>query len=146
MIEDYENAKEELKRANHLIFNSMKLSRTVDVMRNAILRMVGACEYLIKDLLIHKKKTVPKTIKECVVLLREIYKKDEKMHEFLDFYELLKRLEKSEYTAKEEYRKNIAMVTKFMAVDAQTLEKFFEKSIEFTQYVDELTGKVHKGG
>lgn len=144
MIEDYENAKEELKRADHLIFITLKISRNVDVIRNAILRMISACEFLIKDILAHKKKEVPRTVKECVILIRDSFKKDEKLHDFLNFYETLKRLERSEFTAKDEYRKNLALITKFMTVDVPTLESFFDKSIQFMNYVNELTGKVHK--
>ncbi len=144
MIEDYDNAKEELKRADHLIYITLKISRNVDVIRNAVLRMISAAEFLIKDILVHKKKPIPKTVKESVVLLRNLFKKDEKMHDFLSFYELLKRIERSEFTAKDEYRKNLALVTKFMTLDVPTLEQYFNKSIDFVNYVNELTGKVHK--
>ena len=144
MVEDYENAKEELKRADHLIFITLKISRNVDVIRNAVLRIIAACEFLIKDILVHKKKEINKTIKEDVILIRDTFKKDEKMHDFLDFYETLKRIERSEYTAKDEYRKNVALITKFMTLDVPTLEQYFSKCIDFMNYVNELTGKVHK--
>ena len=144
MIEEFESAKEELKRADHLIYITLKISRNVDVIRNAILRMISASEFLIKDVLVHKKKELPKTIKESTILIRNTFKKDEKLHDFLNFYETLKRIERSEYTAKDEYRKNIALVTKFITLDVPTLEQFFNKSIDFMNYVNELTGKVHK--
>ncbi len=144
MVEDYENAKEELKRTDHLIFITLKISRNVDVIRNAVLRMISACEFLLKDILVHKKKEIPKTFKECTILIRELFKKDEKMHDFLDFYDILKRIERSEYSGKDEYRKNIALVTKFMTLDVPTLEQYFSKSIDFVNYVNEITGKVHK--
>ena len=144
MIEDYDNAKEEMKRVDHLVFITLKISRNVDVIRNAILRMISACEYLIKDIVVHKKKEMPRTVKERVVLLRKMFKKDERMYDYLDFYELLKRLERAEFSGKDEYRKNVSFVTKFMTVDVPTLEKFFEKCIDFIRYVDEVTGKVHK--
>ncbi len=144
MIEEFESAKEELKRADHLIYITLKISRNVDVIRNAVLRMISASEFLIKDVLVHKKKELPKTIKESIILLRNTFKKDEKLHDFLNFYETLKRIERSEYTAKDEYRKNLALITKFMTLDVPTLEQYFNKSIDFMHYVNELTGKVHK--
>jgi len=144
MIEEFESAKEELKRADHLIYITLKISRNVDVIRNAILRMISASEFLIKDVLVHKKKELPKTIKESIILIRSLFKKDEKLHDFLNFYETLKRIERAEYTSKDEYRKNIALVTKFITLDVPTLEQFFNKSIDFMNYVNELTGKVHK--
>lgn len=144
MIEEFESAKEELKRADHLIYITLKISRNVDVIRNAILRMISASEFLIKDVLVHKKKELPKTIKESIILLRNTFKKDEKLHDFLNFYETLKRIERSEYTAKDEYRKNLSLITKFMTLDVPTLEQYFNKSIDFMHYVNELTGKVHK--
>ena len=144
MIEEFESAKEELKRADHLIYITLKISRNVDVIRNAILRMISASEFLIKDVLVHKNKELPKTIKESIILIRSLFKKDEKLHDFLNFYETLKRIERAEYTSKDEYRKNIALVTKFITLDVPTLEQFFNKSIDFMNYVNELTGKVHK--
>ena len=97
-----------------------------------------------EELLKKARKELPKTIKESIILIRSLFKKDEKLHDFLNFYETLKRIERAEYTSKDEYRKNIALVTKFITLDVPTLEQFFNKSIDFMNYVNELTGKVHK--
>ena len=42
MIETLENAKEELKRVDHLIFVSLKYTRTVDVLLNVINRIISS--------------------------------------------------------------------------------------------------------
>ena len=51
MIESLEDAKEELKRVDHLIYVSLKYTRTVDVLRNVIERLVTASEFMITAML-----------------------------------------------------------------------------------------------
>ena len=41
MIESLENAKEELKRIDHLIYVTLKYTRTVDVLLSVVERMVN---------------------------------------------------------------------------------------------------------
>ena len=51
MIEAVTNAVEELKRVDHLIFVSLKYTRTVDVLRSVINRLIDAYGAIIEGIL-----------------------------------------------------------------------------------------------
>ncbi len=53
MLESLENAKEELKRIDHLIYVTLKYTRTVDVLISVVERMINCYEFMI-DALIKK--------------------------------------------------------------------------------------------
>ena len=120
MIEEdknYDDIEEELKRADHLIYVSLKYTRTVDVILSVIARLVSIQETLIDILLefLEKKKKVkdinmgkPYLIK--LNWLREGFKKDASVNELLDFYELLVKIMKSEHIRKGEFRKGLMLI------------------------------------
>ena len=56
MIILLEDAGEELKRADHLVYVSLKYTRTVDVLMNSLSRMIDAYDYLIGALLLYAKE------------------------------------------------------------------------------------------
>ena len=47
-LESLDNAKEELKRVDHLIYVSLKYTRTVDVIKSIIERMINAFDFSIR--------------------------------------------------------------------------------------------------
>ena len=51
MRESLDDAREELKRVDHLIFVSLKYTRTVDVILNVVQRMIDAYDFAIDALL-----------------------------------------------------------------------------------------------
>ena len=63
MIEDTDSAKGQLLRADHLFHVTLKYTRTVDVIRNTIERLIGGLDFAIKDALGNNKVDIPKPIK-----------------------------------------------------------------------------------
>jgi hypothetical protein len=51
MLEELENAKEELKRIDHLIYVTLKYTRTVDVLISVVERMINCYEFMINALI-----------------------------------------------------------------------------------------------
>ena len=51
MNEEFEQAKGELRRADHLMYVSLKYTRTVDVIKSLIMRMLNTYDNLILSLL-----------------------------------------------------------------------------------------------
>ena len=91
MNEYLDEAKEELKRADHLIFVSLKYTRTVDVLKSVIERLINSFDFGIIALVEYlkkkkkKNKVYPKaTILRCDLIKEEF--KDNKINEYLDFY------------------------------------------------------------
>ncbi|MFT4313012.1 MAG: hypothetical protein ACMXYA_01260, partial [Candidatus Woesearchaeota archaeon] len=86
-----EHAEYELKRVDHLIYVSLKYTRTVDVIKNIISRLISTLDYVWVDLLeqAEKKKLVyeipPAPGARCT-LLKKLYVDDEELVEFIKFY------------------------------------------------------------
>lgn len=51
MLESLENAKEELKRIDHLIYVTLKYTRTVDVLASVVERIINCYEFMINTLI-----------------------------------------------------------------------------------------------
>ncbi len=118
MIEEESiNAREELKRADHLIYVSLKYTRTVDVIESVIARLISAQQMTIDALLewLEKKKKLKKVdfskpYKIKVELIRDKLKRDDTVNKFLDFHDYLNRIMKTEHIKKEEFRKNVRLI------------------------------------
>ena len=94
MKESLAEAKEELKRIEHIIYVSLKYTRTVDVLRNALNRLISMFDFLIDALVEYAKKEkkfkkIPKTPRLKVELVREAFEEDERI--------LLGKFEKLKY-------------------------------------------------
>jgi len=111
--EIYEQCMEELKRVDHLIYVSLKYTRTCDVFKNVIRRMIEAIDFsltaLCKKLEQEKKITeVPQAAKPKCELLKQ-YHNDEKIVELVDFYLFLRQIDRAEFSRSSEFRRHVAM-------------------------------------
>jgi len=138
-----DSIKEEIKRADHLIYVSLKYTRTCDVIKNVIQRLLnvfnfGIAEILEKEKKRNKIKIVPASPLARASLLEKLLKSKVKKH--MNLYMLLRKIDKSEFIRREEYRKNVALVIKegSIVVDMVTLKNFFEKTKEFVKFVEEF--------
>lgn len=145
---EVDTAEEELKRADHLIFVSLKYTRTCDVMKNAIKRMIVAFELSMKEYLEHLKKEkklerVHGTAKERALSIKNIF--GNQVKKYLALYSLLKKIDKAEYTASEEFRKNVTLTTKTakpIAVKVINLYEYLEMTKSFVSFIkQEMKGK-----
>lgn len=144
-----EEAKEELKRADHLIYVSLKYTKTVDVIASTILRLVDACQIGIDSLLRYLKqknkiKEIPKSYKEKIELLKKT-KTIEIAKEFAEFSEFLKRIQNSKHSKKEEFRKHVALIAeqdeiRIAEVDIEALKSYYNKTKEFINIISEIIG------
>jgi hypothetical protein len=150
-MNDYlEGAKEELKRVDHIIYVSLKYTRTVDIIRNALHRLVSAFELILEGLLSHSVdrlsgRDVPKSPRGKISLAEDIYGEDVEILRFLKFYSFLRDLVKAPYTRREEYRRHVTMISdlgnKTAEVDIDVLEDQFDKIAKsFLNYVEGLMG------
>ena len=116
-MESLNDAKEELKRVDHLIYVSLKYTRTVDVLLNAVSRMMDAYDFLFDSLLekaLEEKKIpeIPTTPIEKGNLVKHLYKDDEQIIDNVELNFLLRKLHRSPNPQKEqEYRRHVTMRT-----------------------------------
>ncbi len=104
----------EWNAAQHLLFVSLKYTKTGDVMLNLIQRWKHMVEAASDELLAKAKKkkllkTIPATPKEKVDALQKIFKKEEVVMNTLTLYSFFRRIPTLEQTKEHEFRKNVAL-------------------------------------
>ena len=140
MEEHQDEAIEELKRADHQVFVTLKYTRTADVIKNAIKRLINACDFVIIEALEHAKgkrkiKLIPLTPRSRCETLETLIK-DARIKEFVRFYNLMKKIDKAEFTKKNEYRKQVTLIAideldKNLEVNIVTLVEYFNKTRDY---------------
>lgn len=142
MLEErIESPEEELKRADHLVYVSLKYTRTCDVMKNAITRMIAAFERTFDEYLITKKEKkeieeVPFSAKEKMTIVKAML--GTQARKYFTLYNHLKKIDKAEYTAVEEFRKNVTLkITSPKPIDVkmQDLMDYLETTKEFVMFI-----------
>lgn len=115
MIEYLEEAQEELKRVDHLIYVSLKYTRTADILLNAINRMIDAYDLVFSAILEKaaedgKVPEIPATPIERGVAVKEIYSEDQQIHDNVELCFLLRKIHRAPNPLKDqEYRRHVSM-------------------------------------
>ena len=150
MMEDaLHDATEELKRADHLLYVSLKYTRTVDVIKSLLERIIAGFQCVIDGLLQKARKEekiddVPSAPKRKIEKLLELYPEQE-MVDYIEFFVLLRKLSKAKYTARQEYRRHVTMEAvledqEIYEVDIDKSHEFYDTAKKFIEYVRENYG------
>jgi len=137
-------AREELKRIDHLIFVTLKYTRTADIIRTIIGKFILTLDHQSEryfDIMLEKNKvkSIPPVPLMRIKQLEQMYPKDPKIKNMVDFYVALKLIYNSEFKAKEEYRKNVTLVTKGKEINISMLKDYMDTTRGYVDYLDELT-------
>ncbi len=143
MMDDENSALDELKRVDHLIFVTLKYTRTADIIKNVIHRLVLALDYQATDYLHYmvkkgKLNNIPSVPLLRVRKLEEYFKKDKEIKDMVDFYVLLKKIDKAPYSSSDEYRKNVALISDNIMVNVEVLKSYADKTKNYINYVKNL--------
>ncbi len=137
-------AREELKRLEHIIYVSLKYTRTVDVILNALNRMVSTYDFLIEAFLEKAKEegkidSLPKSPALKGKKLAELYPEDEIIQKNLNFYASLRNIIKSPQRKRQEFRRHVTLVvdgdksTTEIEIDSLVnCEKFIHKFLNYS--------------
>ena len=150
MIEDFlTDPKEELKRADHSIYVTLKYTRTTDIIKNTIKRLIAAFALATHRTLITLQKykkiaEVPPTPRKQS---EEIIKALPKLKEYLRLYDKLVKIDQAPYTKKEEYRKNVALIAQITPeikeeVNIEALRQFFHKTVEYVDITQMIRNEM----
>ena len=106
---------EELKRLEHIIYVSLKYTRTVDVIINAVTRLISIYDLIIEAFLEKAKKenlidSLPKSPALRANKLVELYPNNTELGHYLSFYYFLKNVLKLPYLKREEFRRHVTLV------------------------------------
>jgi len=145
MSEFLTDAKEEMKRADHLIYVSLKYTRTVDVIKNIIERLINAHDFSILHLLevekeLGKIEDIPTSVVEKINLVKKHYP-DELVEKEMEFYSFLRLLTKAEYTRQREFRRHVTMSAFIpdkgvVEVTIDVIHEYYEKTKEFIKFCE----------
>ncbi|MBI2146235.1 hypothetical protein HYU22_02760 [Candidatus Woesearchaeota archaeon] len=145
------DAHEELKRLEHIIYVSLKYTRTVDVILNAVTRLISIYDLIIEALMEKAKsqqliESLPKSPALRATQLAELYPDDGPLQKYLSFYAFLKNVLKLPRTKREEYRRHVTLVVELekstAEIDIDNLtdcEKFVHKFFHYA--VEKIEGK-----
>jgi hypothetical protein len=130
--------------ADHLLYVSLKYTKTSEVIVNLILRWTTMIDYSLDRLLEYAKKkkkikSIPTSPKQKVDLLKEMFKKEPIVLETIDLYEMFRRIEDLQRESEGEFRKNVALkVTYRGEVIRINLDKLKEYSITLEKFINYL--------
>jgi len=142
-MEDLEYAKEELKRIDHLIYVTLKYTRTVDVFVSIIERMINAYNFIVEALLkkaeeeghIFDLPDIP--IRKAEKAL-ELYD-SKKIQTHLNHYLMLRKLVRAEHEKSSEFRRHVTMKAivdeKEVIVNIDNITEDFHKLKTFLEFI-----------
>ena len=140
-MNNIENAGEELKRADHLIFVSLKYTRTCDILMNTIKRLIESFDFAILAILesLREKRKIFIIPENAIKRAELLVETEKKYKNHIKLYFLLRKIEVSEYDAREEYRKHVTMVVHLdkgeLDIDVPKIEEYFESTKDFVSLV-----------
>ncbi len=133
--------------ADHLLYVSLKYTKTTDVMLNLLERWRTMIESSIDRLLENAKKTklissIPDAPKIKIDKVREIYKKNPDIQKAMDLLDFFKRVPELEKTRDGEFRKNVALKILYrggwIEVNLDKLKEYNEALERFINYVKQI--------
>jgi len=133
--------------ADHLLYVSLKYTKTCDVIMNLLLRWRKMIETSVDVILKHAKKkkkisSVPTNPVAKIEKVRELFKKDKNFQEVIDMYEMFKKIEDLRKERVGEFRKNVNLKIFYrgeeinvnlekLKIYADNLEKFISNTKQF---------------
>ncbi len=130
-------AREELKRLEHIIYVSLKYTRTVDVILNALNRMVSTYDFIIdafleKALQEQKLDFMPKSPALKAKKLAELYPDDQLVQKNLTFYSSLRNTLKSPQQKRQEFRRHVTLM---VAQEDSTVEVEIDNLVNYEKFI-----------
>ncbi len=145
MFEAMTNAVEELKRVDHLIYVSLKYTRTVDVIRSVINRIMDCYNAIIDGFLEKleedsKITEIPQAPMLKVQEIKKHYPDDEVLIKNLDFYIFLRQLYRADFERSGEFRKKVTMTSKVpghgtLEITMVSVMEYYDQTKEFLHHV-----------
>ena len=135
--------------ADHLLYVSLKYTKTCDVIMNLLLRWRKMIETSIDKILNHAKKkkkisSVPSNPIMQIEEVKNLMKKDKNFLEIIALYEMFRKLEELRTERIGEFRKNVTLKIfyqgKEINVNLEQLKIYAEKMEKFIDAVKEFLG------
>ena len=137
----------EFRRADHLLYVSLKYTKTTDVIKNIIERWGSTMDLCIERLLMRAKRTkkikvIPTAPLAKAELLTKIYK-DKIVKDIITLYLFFRKIKDLEQIRRKEFRKHVALVVikkkKEIVID---IPKLYEWNVMIREFMDYVKEKV----
>jgi len=148
MKESFDLAVQELKRVDHLFWVSLKYTRTVDVIKNVIERLINCIGFGLEALLKYAKEkklvsSVPANAGLRCDLLKETFPDNLEVIDYINFYLRLRKLSKAEYSKREEFRRHVTMIAtidkgEVVEVNIDILKEYYDRTKSFITLVKKI--------
>lgn len=131
--------------ADHLLYVSLKYTKTCDVMINLLKRWKIMMDYAFEGLLQKAKKNkklkkIPTAPKIKVDVMKEVFKKNEEIMDAIKEYEMFKLVDILKKTKEHEFRKGVCLTLFYkgeeIRIDLEKLKEYseiLERFINFTK-------------
>ena len=146
-MEEIEEIIQEKISADHLLYVSLKYTKTCDVIINLLLRWKKMIEKGVNGILKHAKKkkkipSIPTNPVGQIETVRKLFKKDANFQEVIDMYEMFRKIEELRKERIGEFRKNVTLKVFYLGEEisinldklksyAEKLEKFISTTKQF---------------
>ena len=134
----------EKKSAEHLLFASMKYTKTCDVMVNLLHTWRSMIELCVEAILEHAKKkklikVIPEAPRARIEVVELISKKNPIVMKTMIFYLFLRRIDALEQLRRNEFRKNVTLEIidgdKITEINMDKIKEWYELTEEFLKEV-----------
>jgi len=100
--------------ADHLLYVSLKYTKTCDVIMNLLIRWRKMIETSIEHALKHAKKkklisSIPSNPVGQIAIIKDVFKKDKNFQEVLELYEMFRKVDELRKERVGEFRKNVCL-------------------------------------
>lgn len=126
--------------ADHLLYVSLKYTKTCDVIKNLILRWRKMIETSIEEILKSAKKkkkisSIPSNPLGKIEEIKKLFKKDKNFLEVLEMYEMFRKIDELRTERIGEFRKNVALKVfyrgKEINIDLEKLKEYADRLEKF---------------
>ena len=130
--------------ADHLLYVSLKYTKTCGVIMNLILRWKRMIEISIEKMLEHAKKkkkisSVPANPVGMIEQIRILFKKDKEFLEVIDLYEMFRKIKELRIERIGEFRKNVTLKVFYRGKE---IDINLEKLKEYAELLEKFISKV----
>ncbi|HPD81575.1 MAG TPA: hypothetical protein PK357_00565 [Candidatus Pacearchaeota archaeon] len=126
--------------ADHLLYVSLKYTKTCDVIKNLILRWRKMIETSIEEILKHAKKrkkisSIPSNPLGKLEEVRKLFKKEKNFLEIIEMYEMFRKIDELRTERIGEFRKNVTLRIYYQGkeinINLEKLKEYAEKLERF---------------
>jgi hypothetical protein len=130
--------------ADHLLYVSLKYTKTCDVIMNLLLRWKRMIETSIEKILEHakKKKKISSVSANPVGMIEQVrvlFKKDKEFLEVINLYEMFRKIRELRTERIGEFRKNVTLKVFYQG---QEIDINLEKLKEYAELLEKFISKV----